>query len=154
MNKQGRIDHPVGENDDSVIGYLLSCYMVFFGKNLYMYKIDSSLISLDTNQENQKQIYEMSNEHHQYLLNRINELEQSKGRIQSILIHQQVDKEINYLRSLIKDVDINVNLVGVDQLKKHTIAGYTDQSIVNQQKINDLSKIFVDPTTRSKNYNY
>lgn len=41
---KGRIDHSEGGHDDTVIAYLLACWLIFFGKNLRYYGIDVRLI--------------------------------------------------------------------------------------------------------------
>lgn len=40
----GRIDHTENKHDDTVIAYLLCCWLVFYGKNLHYYGIDVSKI--------------------------------------------------------------------------------------------------------------
>ena len=49
-NKSGRVVHGTNSHDDLVIAYLLSCFVVFSGKNLYNYCIDTSrmLSTIDT----------------------------------------------------------------------------------------------------------
>lgn len=42
--KNGRIDHGSGGNDDSVIAYILSMYLLFFGNNLHMYSFSNGNI--------------------------------------------------------------------------------------------------------------
>ena len=44
INKNGRIDHPTGEHDDLVIGWLLAHWLITQGKNLEHYGIDSRAI--------------------------------------------------------------------------------------------------------------
>lgn len=44
VNRNGRIDHPVGEHDDLVIGWLLCHWLLTLGKNLKHYGIDSKNI--------------------------------------------------------------------------------------------------------------
>lgn len=42
--KDGRIDHPRGEHDDSVIAWLLCYWLLSYGRNLHYYGIDASLV--------------------------------------------------------------------------------------------------------------
>lgn len=44
ITKNGRIDHPEGEHDDMVIGWLLCVWLLTQGKNLSFYGIDSKYI--------------------------------------------------------------------------------------------------------------
>lgn len=38
--RNGRVDHPKGAHDDTVISYLLACYFIFYGKHLDIYGFD------------------------------------------------------------------------------------------------------------------
>jgi hypothetical protein len=143
LTKSGRVDHPIGEHDDSVISYLLANYFIFFGKNLDRYGIDSSAINIQSDDTPPQDANIMSQEHRQYIVNRIEELEQSKIRIPSLLIQKQLDREINNLKLIIKDVPIVHNLIGVDQLKDHKLEGSYDNNIVDRKKVDDLTRIFV-----------
>lgn len=40
--KGGRIDHANGKHDDQVISLLLACYLIFYGRNLDRYNINSA----------------------------------------------------------------------------------------------------------------
>lgn len=42
--RNGRVDHPKNLHDDTVISYLLACWLVFFGKNLSMYGLTSDYL--------------------------------------------------------------------------------------------------------------
>ena len=44
ITKNGRVDHPPGEHDDMVIGWLLTHWLITQGKNLSFYGIDSRMV--------------------------------------------------------------------------------------------------------------
>ena len=52
--RNGRVDHPKGMHDDTVISYLLACWLVFFGKHLDMYglNVDDILAITSTGNSN------------------------------------------------------------------------------------------------------
>jgi hypothetical protein len=143
LTKSGRVDHPVGDHDDTIISYLLACYFIFFGQNLDTYGIDSSAITIKSKEQTVQDANVMSQEHRSYIANRIDELESSKMRLQSTLIHKQIDREIHNLKELIKDVPIIHDIVGVDQLKDHTVEGYKNKDIVDRKLVDDLTNIYV-----------
>jgi hypothetical protein len=146
LSSSGRVDHPVGENDDTVISYLLACYLVLFGKNLHVYGINKELIEIgDKSADQMEDARSMSQSHRAYIANRIEELKNSKNRISSMLVHKQLDREISRLEELIRDVPIRQTVVGVDQLSEHRIKDNDNLNIMNRQKVDTWTKILVSP---------
>jgi hypothetical protein len=47
----GRIDHTHGNHDDSAIAYLIACWMVYEGKNLVLYGLDTATILSEADEE-------------------------------------------------------------------------------------------------------
>lgn len=82
VNRNGRVDHEVGEHDDLVIGWLLCQWLLLQGKNLSYYGIDSSKIMSNLGL--------ISNESK---IDAINKLEQQSIRDRIEVIYDQLTKE-------------------------------------------------------------
>lgn len=63
-NRNGRIDHPIGEHDDMVVGWLLCIWFIYHGTGLDYYGIDSSrLVSDKSKAVKQLSEEELTNRH-------------------------------------------------------------------------------------------
>lgn len=103
--RNGRVDHKEGRHDDTVIGLLLSSYLVLSGKNLGYYGISNKIILSSVSPHGEK-INKETKDFQLELRKRISELENKLGdRNLNYIIRQSYLRELNSLRPL---VDNNV----------------------------------------------
>jgi hypothetical protein len=104
VTRNGRIDHPVGEHDDMVIGWLLANWLLHQGKNLSFYGIDKVMTSfapkpIETPLETERR------EEQQYIRERIDELYNLLTEEDDDFITLQMEHELRMLsRRLILEV--------------------------------------------------
>jgi hypothetical protein len=97
--RNGRLDHKVGGNDDTVTAHLLACYLVYFGKNLHIYGLDErNLLSRVDARGNQ--IEHEAKTEKERILNRIQELESLIKTTTSTFLTNSYKRELNHLRSM------------------------------------------------------
>ena len=99
--RNGRVDHKEGRHDDTVIGLLLSSYLVLSGKNLGYYGISNKIILSSVSPHGEK-INKETKDFQLELRKRISELENKLGdRNLNYIIRQSYLRELNSLRPLV-----------------------------------------------------
>ena len=99
--RNNRIDHAIGAHDDQVISWLLAMYVIYNGKNLSSYCIDTSSIMRACDASG-KTVDPWEKEEQIRIRAKIQELE-SKLKMASPYLHDSIESEINNLKMKIKD---------------------------------------------------
>lgn len=100
--KGGRIDHANGKHDDQVISLLLACYLIFYGRNLDRYNINSANV-LSTITTNGVKISPDTRQSQMWIKQRIAELESYLTSQLPIALAQAYRRELNELKPLYKE---------------------------------------------------
>ena len=100
--KGGRIDHTNGKHDDQVISLLLACYLIFYGRNLDRYNINSANV-LSTITADGVKITPDTKQSQIWIKQRIVELESYLVSELPIALAQAYKRELNELKPLYKE---------------------------------------------------
>ena len=100
--KGGRIDHANGKHDDQVISLLLACYLIFYGRNLDRYNINSAHV-LSTITADGDKISPDTKQSQLWIKQRISELETYLIDDPPIALAQAYRRELNALKPLYKE---------------------------------------------------
>lgn len=111
----GRIDHSNGKHDDQVISYLLAVYLIFFGKNLYLYGIESSEV-LSNISSTGVQIDARSRDIQLAIRRRVNELKGQLATNPVLPLRQSYERELNELTPMLDDKVIAVQPLAITQI--------------------------------------
>ena len=139
--ENGRIDHKEGGHDDTVIAYLLCCWLIFFGENLHYYGIDVRLILMSVTSDGM--IVDPAYRDQQLALRRnIKHYEELFDSAQSPVMKNTYRQKIMFLQSHI-DPSISVEPIGVatigHDVKEYGDMIYTPQEFARQsRKSNDI----------------
>lgn len=114
--RNGRVDHLPGLHDDTVIAYLLACYLLYFGKNLRLYGInESSVLSKVTIQgtaiDPRKKMEQIE------LRRRIQELKEKIEMTDSFTMKELYKRELNSITPLLEEDIVNVKPLAVAQME-------------------------------------
>lgn len=111
----GRIDHPDGGHDDTLISLLLAGFLVLFGRNLYLYGIrkEEFLSNIDDDGE---ETTAQDKEQQQAQRKRIQELESLISNTTNTTIRLAYERELNRLKAVTKEVPIDDRVVSMEQL--------------------------------------
>jgi hypothetical protein len=131
--KNGRIDHRDGLHDDTVISYLLSCFLIFYGRNLYLYGIDEGTV-LSTVDTTGGTISSDTKEHQLALRRRASELEDLIAGASGIL-KASYERELNAIKPLIDEKIVSIQPLAVTQVKHQ-------QREINSDGNNGLHKAY------------
>lgn len=113
--KNGRIDHPDGKHDDTLISYLLACYIVYYGKNLSFYSWDTSEISCGVLTKSGMSVEEKNKQIQ--LRKRIASHERRLENEENESIRVVLDREIRTMKLYLKDIDTD-NEVSFERKEK------------------------------------
>lgn len=115
--RNGRIDHPVGLHDDTAISFLLSSFLVFFGRNLHLYGIDSTQVlqevTIGNNTHTRAQQAEQIS-----IQRRIRELEELLATNPAHIIRESYKRELSNLVPLVNDEALNIEPIAVSQVER------------------------------------
>ena len=100
--KGGRIDHTNGKHDDQVIALLLACYLIFYGRNLDRYNINSANV-LSTIAADGNKISPDTKQSQLWIKQRIAELETFLIDDPPLALAQAYRRELNALKPLYKE---------------------------------------------------
>jgi hypothetical protein len=100
--KGGRIDHTNGKHDDQVISLLLACYLIFYGRNLDRYNINSANV-LCTLTAGGDKISPDTRNSQLWIKQRISELETNLTGNLPLALAQSYRRELNTLKPLYKE---------------------------------------------------
>jgi hypothetical protein len=122
--KNGRIDHTTGGHDDMVIAYLLANYLLFAGKNLHYYGLDSKFILSKVGTEKDRQDNSKRNE--QILIReQIRIIEKKMNNTNSQLLRTVMFKKLEELK---KKVDDKISLPISSEISEDN---FTKENFVN-----------------------
>ena len=136
--KNGRIDHASGKNDDLLVAYLLTCWFVYFGKNLYLYKLrkEDFLSSVNSSGEainpdvRQAQID---------IANRINEVKKQIEMAKYPVIKSSLMRELTNLESL-----VDPEVMNIDPIRSEDISNMSGSVKFNPATIRKYLSILSD----------
>ena len=111
----GRIDHSNGKHDDQVISLLLACYLIFFGKNLHLYGIDSSEV-LSTVSATGVHIDAKTRNDQLAIRRRVSELKELISTDPVLPLKQSYERELNVLTPLLDDKIVAVRPLAITQV--------------------------------------
>ena len=114
--RNGRVDHPIGCHDDTVIAYLLACYLVYFGKNLHLYGIPPGMI-LETITADGSETTAEAKADQIRLRRRISELEDLLASNPAHILRQSYLRELGMLRPLVDKTATEVQPLAVAQVE-------------------------------------
>lgn len=116
----GRIDHAKGKHDDMVIAYLLSCYFVFFAKNINFYGINSNeIIDFNITIGNENNNDESTSINKEEYLNLFKKMKELEGKIEccsSLLLKSQLECDLRELNDYLKLFKIDEDILTRQQL--------------------------------------
>lgn len=113
--RNGRVDHLPGLHDDTVIAYLLACYLVYFGKNLHVYGIpEGAILSLITT-TGKTTTPEVRGEQIR-IQRRIKELEEELAGNPTHILKQSYLRELNNLRPLVDTSIVETQPISITQI--------------------------------------
>lgn len=114
--KNGRIDHPDGCHDDTCIAYLLSCYLVYFGRNLHMYNIPEGTILQGITSKGVCVNPDIVNEQ-LHIQQRIKDLKDKIDTTESNILKIKYTRELKELIPRIDDTILEVEPLAVSQVQ-------------------------------------
>ena len=146
--RNGRVDHSSGMHDDTVIAYLLACFLVFHGKNLKLYGIPEGIVLSELSTSGDKVSAKDRNEQIA-IRSRIAELENLIAGASSYHLIQSYKRELALLTPLVnKEMWDTSTPVAITQVKHEQ---KTMQNLVNngdnrvRNSINQLANAFAKP---------
>lgn len=116
-DEKGRIDHPSGGHDDTVIAWMLAGWLLNFGKNLSFYDILNPLLKVSSYRERKnsekdthKERYEKSEQDRlkQQLAELFHKLSETEGDLEALIIEKQIrrlNEKITYVEKLPLSID-------------------------------------------------
>ena len=136
----GRIDHAKGKHDDMVIAYLLSCYFVFFAKNINFYGISSNEVidfNITIGNESNEIENTINKEEYLALFKKMKELESKIECCSSLLMKYQLESDLRELKDYLKLFKIDEDILTRQQL----VENINDQnSLTDNQKLRALQR--------------
>jgi hypothetical protein len=117
--RNGRVDHPKGEHDDMVIGWLLAHWFITRGKNLQFYGIDATQVYRDVRPEASMTPAELYlHQQQQALRGQISQIVEQLGDETDEMIVTKLESQLKQLtRRVIADDD---EMFSVDELIRKT----------------------------------
>lgn len=112
--KNGRVDHVNSGHDDTVIAYLLACYVLFAGKNLSFYGIEGKVL-LSQMSESEARADESYKDIQNALRVKAAQLEEKINSSTSDLIRASLIKQLNDIKSRIDDKVIDLNPISIEK---------------------------------------
>jgi len=129
--KNGRIDHKSGGHDDTVIAYLLACYVLFFGKNLDFYGISYDQL-LSTFSESQSE-EDKELQYQKDLRSQIIELEKRMNKHPSEIVRLSLYRKLKALKSRVDETCSisDSQLISHDKYAKEVVSQSTSNINTN-----------------------
>ena len=126
--RNGRVDHPEGGHDDMVIAYMLTCYLVFFGKHLNMYGISMDEILSTVNSKGER-VDPVAQQEQLEIKNRISQLADLINSNPSYMLKQSYLREFNALQALLEDQREKMDPVAISQINRTEGQGSVNRAI-------------------------
>lgn len=114
IDKNGRIDHPAGGNDDMVIAWLLSNWLIMMGKNLQFYGIDSRMVMRLVVTESQSKLDQFEIIEQRQLREQMDRLSQELSHERDDAVCMLLEREMRILDK--KLINENGEIHNVDEL--------------------------------------
>jgi len=132
----GRIDHTEGGHDDTVIAYLLCCWLIFFGENLPYYGIDARSILRNVTADG-SEIDPIYRDQQLALRRQIKHFESLISEAASPVLKNTYRQKIMLLQSQL-DPSISIEPIGIatinQDVKDYGSSLYTPQEFAKQEK--------------------
>jgi hypothetical protein len=114
--RNGRVDHPPGGNDDHVVSWLLSGWLLIQGRNLHHYGINSKMVLIDNkvNQEINNPVVLYNSARQNHYRNLIEVLVDELKRERDTFIVQRLEQKIRSISMDLTDEDRKI--LSVDDL--------------------------------------
>ena len=113
--KNGRVDHTSGGHDDTVIAFLLACYVLFAGKNLKLYGLESKYILRQVTAAEEKE--ESDNKYHEQLEIEKMKLEQLMKRSTSELLRMTYIRKIKEIDDILNSRTKEVEPISLEKMR-------------------------------------
>lgn len=132
VEKNGRIDHPPGGHDDTVIAYLLAAYILVYGENLDEYGIDSRKVltraidaSVDRKETDAQ--YEELDLYHGQMERALEELK----NCDSPALIQKLERKLKFLATMLEDlgsepINIGSKIEEINDQRRDEFQKYSD----------------------------
>lgn len=128
--KNNRVDHRNGYHDDMVVAWLLTMWLLFYGKNLHIYGIDIEQVAASYGTEGHSVDVGYKQSQHQ-IIERINKLEKMlESQIDRQDLKMTIGRELRTLQRLVDPTMVENKPVIADQLQ---------QSAQPTNKVSDLN---------------
>lgn len=115
--RNGRVDHNKDGHDDQVISHLLASFLLFFGKNLQMYGIDTGTLMSRVDLSG-KEVDPVARSEQIRIRKRISELEALLSAGLSHILAETYKRELQSLREMVDDSIAVVDPIAVSQVKE------------------------------------
>lgn len=102
-DRGGRIDHTNGKHDDQVISFLLACYLIFYGRNISKYNIDSADVLSTIAATGETVMSRADRDKQLQIKQRINDLESMLSDRLPIGLQQSYTRELANLKAVYDD---------------------------------------------------
>lgn len=116
--RNGRIDHKEGLHDDTVIAYLLACYLIYFGNNLHLYGLDKSEV-LELVQALPSGLTKEECNEQLAIKRRIAELESLLATNPMYILRLSYERELASLKQGINEAVLETEPLSVTQVEYH-----------------------------------
>lgn len=136
VRKNGRIDHADGKNDDTLISYLLACYVVYYGKNLSFYSWDTSEISCGV--KTSDGMTEKERRHQLELRKRIANHERRLQSEENSSIRSILEREVKTMKLYLRNIDMDGE-VSLERKKK--TESVVSPKTFGEQQLNVLRRV-------------
>lgn len=141
--RNGRIDHHTGMHDDTVIAYLLACFLIMYGKNMHLYGIANSVVLSGLTSDGKK-IDKVTRDEQLAIRWRINELETLMNNTSSYTLKASYQRELNALKPMVQE--------SIERETPLAIAQVAHEKQIIQQQIQpsiSKAKLFTDKFARA-----
>lgn len=150
--RDGRIDHPLGKHDDTLISYLLSIYFLLYVKDNYLY-IDKNIILSDSKRSGNLKIenknkgvsLKMKNIIGKSYLSLMNHNPSNINSMDDIanLMHDDFKKD-NKINTSIESINGNVDEKNIEELEENDNLSEVRSGLQKIQKEKSTTEVFVD----------
>lgn len=140
QERNGRIDHPVDMHDDTVISYLLACFLLFFGKNLYRYNIKEDRILTNVHSEKSKGTTTQEREAQIYMFRRAKELENLISNTDNPMMKNCYIRELKLIKPMVDESLLRSDPVSITQVTVEERQIYGHQNVANDLRRFSLYK--------------
>ena len=127
--RNGRVDHPLGCHDDSVIAMLLCGYFAFFGKNHHLYGIPRGEILKNVSTDG-RIVDPGAKERQLAIRRRIGQIKGLMATCTNSMVKASYERELRILETQVDNSLIDDSVVNVEQVRTSDTVG--KQSSINQ----------------------